>query len=84
MMNNMKISIVLTDGAKQIMMTPETDHEKEALKMIAPDDVLKVVSRWGSFGNEREHTQYQISKCQGGYYRPFETRESLMFVIEQE
>jgi hypothetical protein len=80
----MKISIVFTEGAKQIMMTPETDHEKQALKYIAPDDELKVVSqKWGSFVEKREHVDYQVAKCQGGYYRLFNSEDSLMFVIEK-
>ena len=80
----MKISMVITEGAKQIMMTPETDHEREALRYIGIDDELKVVKKWGIFGNDYDHVNYQVSKCQGGYYRPFETKESLMFVIEDE
>ena len=48
----MKIAIVLVNKAKQIMMTPENDHEKEALKMIGEDDSLQVVKKfWGNFGS---------------------------------
>lgn len=32
----MKIAVLLVDGAKQIMLTPETKHEKEALMIMAP------------------------------------------------
>jgi len=81
----MKISIVFTEGAKQIMMTPQTEHEKAALKHIAPDDELKVVGRWGSFGlGHSEHVSYSVGKCQGGYYRPFHEDDSMMFVIEEK
>ena len=81
----MKISILLTDGAKQIMMTPENKHETEALKMIGVDNTLQVVKKmWGGFGGDWDKAQYQVSKCQGGYYRPFEDKESLMFVIEDK
>jgi len=80
----MKISIVITDGAKQIMLTPENKHETEALKYINPEDTLKVVSKWGSFANDYKHVNYQVSKCEGGYYRAFETEDSLMFVIEDK
>ena len=82
----MKISIVITEGAKQIMMTPETKTEKTALKYIAPDDELKVVNKtstfMGNFSNKNEHVNYQVSKCDGGWYRAFETEDSLMFVIK--
>ena len=81
----MKISIVLLEGAKQIMMTPESDHEKAALKMIGTDDVLRVVSKWGSFGlGHSEHVSYNIAQCQGGYFRPFAEEDALMFVIKDE
>ena len=81
----MKIAILLVDGAKQIMMTPENDHEKEALKMIGKDDNLQVVKKmWGNFGNDWDKAHYEIAKCEGGFYRPFENKESLMFVIEAQ
>ncbi len=81
----MKVSIVLTDGAKQVMLTPETEHEKMALKMIAPTDTLKAVSKWGIFcGGEPKHMGMQVAQCHGGYYRMFPEAESLMFVIEEE
>ena len=84
----MKISIVFTEGAKQIMMTPETPHEKTALSYIAPNDVLKTVSKpkrfMGTFADDpSDHVSYQIYQCKGGYYRAFETADSLMFVIEE-
>lgn len=78
----MKISIVIVEGAKQIMLTPQTEHEKQALKMINPKDTLKVVSRWGSFTNKSEHAKLQVEKCQGDYLRAFSDSESLMFLIE--
>lgn len=34
----MKISIETVNGEKQVTMTPETDHEKQALKIIIPVD----------------------------------------------
>jgi hypothetical protein len=78
----MKIAIVIVEGAKQIIMTPETDHEKHALRFINPKDVLKVVSRWGTFGGEYEHAKLHVDKCQGDYLRAFSESESLMFLIE--
>ena len=80
---NMKISIVITEGGKQIMLTPETDHEKQALKLIDTSDVLRVVSKMGTFGQrESSHVSYQVAKCQGGYYHMFPEEDSLMFVID--
>lgn len=80
----MKISIVIVENAKQIMLTPETDHEKQALRFIKPDDELKVVSRWGSFTQDFEHAKLQVEKCQGNYLRAFSDEDSLMFLIEDK
>ena len=78
----MKISIVIAEGCKQVMLTPETEHEKQAIKFIAPDDVLKGVSKIGTFDNEPRYPNEQVAMCQGGYLRRFADKESLMFVIE--
>lgn len=80
----MKISILITNGAKQIMLTPETEHEKQALKFIQPDDKLVAVSKWGTFTGVKELVGVSIKKAQGGYYRGYESEESLLFVIENE
>ena len=80
----MKISIVIVEGAKQIMLTPETEHEKQALKFINPQDTLKVVSRWGSFTNEYKHAELQVEKCKGEYLRAFSDKDSLMFLVEED
>lgn len=80
----MKISIVIVEGAKQIMLTPETDHEKQALKFINPEDEIKVVAKWGSFTNEYEHAQLKVDECQGEYLRAFSESESLMFLIKDK
>lgn len=80
----MKISVVIIEGAKQIMLTPETDHEKESLSYINPDSKVNIVMKNGSFGDEDSHANYQIDKCLGGYYRPFHSEDSIMFIIKDE
>ncbi len=77
----MKISIIIAEDEKQIMMTPENDHERQALRFIQPDDKLKAVSKWGTFDNEPSHFNHQVSKSKGGYYRRYAEKESLMFIV---
>jgi len=77
----MKISIVIAEGEKQIMMTPETDHERDALKFIAPTDKITVACQWGTYDDEPEHFAYNTSKCQGGHFRRFAEENSVMFII---
>jgi hypothetical protein len=80
----MQISIVIADGYKQVMMTPENDHEKEAIKFIAPDDILIAVAKKGTFDNEESHFGSNVGMCKGGYLRRFAVAESLMFVIKKK
>lgn len=77
----MKVSVVIVEGAKQIMMTPETEHEKQALKFINPEDKLEVVSKLGSFTDERTMLNVNIEMCKGEYLRAFTEQDSLMFLI---
>jgi len=78
----MKISVVLAEGVKQIMFTPETEHEKKALKHIAPNDEYSVASVMGTFDSEPQHYSYNASMCQGGNLRRFAEKDSLMFVLK--
>ena len=80
----MKISIVIVEGAKQIMLTPETDHEKQALKFINPKDEITVVAKWGNFSDKYSHADLQVNECQGGYLRAFSEADSLMFLIKDK
>jgi len=77
----MKMSVVIGDGVKQIMMTPETDHEKEALGWIAPTDTVKIATQWGTYDSEPQHYSYNTSMSQGGVLRRYAEKDSLMFVL---
>jgi hypothetical protein len=77
----MKVAVLLLPDAKQIMLTPENDHEKSALKMIAPTDTIEATSKWGTFDQEQNTYGYEPYECQGDYFRRRETNESLMLVI---
>lgn len=79
----MRISLVIVEGSKQIMLTPETEHEKQCLKIINPDDKLEVVSRWGTFTDDL-HSKLQVNECRGGYLRAFRDDSSLMFLIKDK
>ena len=78
----MKISVLIVEKAKQIMLTPENDHERSALKLIAPEDKIEAVAKWGTFV-DREQKMYGLNvyMCRGGYYRGFQSDDSLMFIV---
>lgn len=78
----MKTAILLANGVKQIMFTPETNNEKEALKMITVDDDIHTVIKRGNFyGGDEQIFGVDVYKCQGGYMRAEQDTESVMFVL---
>ena len=80
----MQISVVIVEGAKQIMLTPETEHEKQALRLISPKDEITVVSKRGGFCDKYSHANLQVSMCKGNYLRAFNDADSLMFLIKDK
>jgi len=80
----MKISLVIAEGMKQIMFTPESEHEKSCLKMIDVEDEVSIVRKWGEFYNKNAHAKMQVSACQGGYLRLFPEESSLMFILKDK
>ena len=78
----MKTAILIADGVKQVMFTPENDHEKEVLALITPnEDVHTVKFKDGSFSDLDNVFGVDIYKCQGGYYRAERKEGSVMFVL---
>ena len=75
------MSVVIAEGVKQVMLTPETDHEKEALKWISVEDDVEIAKHWGTFDDAPSAYSYNSTKCQGGYVRRFAEADSLMFVL---
>lgn len=78
----MKISAVIADGYKQIMMTPESEHEKEMLKWIDPEDEIEIAQKKGTYDEKPQHFGMQSQTCRGGYLRRFAEEDSIMFVIK--
>lgn len=79
----MKCAIVIADGIKQIMFTPETQSERDALKLITPEDEMTVDVTYGSFFSAIPESAYSytVKKTQGGYLRAYECKESVMIVL---
>ena len=77
----MKTSILITKDVKQIMFTPESDAEREALKYISPNDEIHTVIKTGVFSDKPEVFGADVYECQGGYYRAQEQKDSVMFVL---
>ena len=80
----MKCSVVLSDGVKRVMLTPESENEKMALSMIGVDDDITVERKEGNFFDSNRPQGYSVSMCQGGYLRAFESTESLMLVLRDK
>jgi len=78
----MKVAIIFSEGVKQINFTPENDDEKQALRLITPNDNIELAVKSGSFGEER-HKPFTIdvNMCKGGFLRAFDSAESIMLVL---
>jgi len=78
----MKVAIIFSEGIKQINLTPENDDEKHALRLISPNDNIELAVKSGSFGEEKyKPFTVDVNRCQGGYLRAFESKESVMLVL---
>jgi len=81
----MKTAIVIADGIKQIMFTPENESERQALKMITPDDDISLDIKMGTFYDSYSRPAsaegYTVRKCQGDYLRAYRDEDSLMLVL---
>lgn len=79
----MKTAIIISDGLKQIMLTPENESEKLALKMITLDDEINLEAKSGTLYDNAPNCAkgYVVQKCQGGYLRAYESNDSLMLVL---
>lgn len=78
----MNTAILLADGVKQIMFTPETENEKKALKMITAEDDIHTIIKRGNFYSDGDQVfGVNVYECQGGYYRAENSPESVMFVL---
>lgn len=78
----MEVSIIISNGVKQVMFTPENDNEKQALKMITPDDNIELAIKEGSFYDKgTQPAGYNVGMCQGGYLRAWQNQDSIMLVL---
>lgn len=78
----MKVVIIFADGVKQINFTPENDDEKQALKLITPNDNIDLAVKYGSFGEEHfKPFGVEFNKCVGGYLRTYSNDESIMLIL---
>lgn len=78
----MKTAIIITEGIKQIMFTPENDSEKQALKLITPDDNIELAVKKGSFHYDYDRPAgYSVDMCRGGYLRAWTSEDSVMLVL---
>lgn len=78
----MKTAIILSDGIKQVVFTPENDQEKQALALFTADDNIEIAIHNGSFGESRfKPFSANVGMCQGGYLRAFSDDSSRIFVL---
>jgi len=78
----MKVAVVITSTHKQVMFEPENDHERAALRLIAPSDDVRVQWYAGAFGDRDEpHANVFPRECLGGYLRQFSSPGTMMLLV---
>jgi len=77
----MKTTIIIWDWVKQINFTPETDTEKEALKLITVNDDIHTVIKKGNLYEDDSVFWLDVYECQWGFNRANQSTESVMFVL---
>ena len=67
----MKTALYIEDGVTQIVLSPDTEEERDVLKRFEGSKVNNVY--WGSFG-----------KCEGGWHRFYGGDDSLIILLEKK
>lgn len=80
----MKTAIIIADGIKQVMLTPENDSEKMALKMVTENDDITVEFKTGTLYDNAPKAAlgYTVQKCKADYLRAYQSEDSLMIVLK--
>ena len=70
----MKIKLlVIPNECKQIILTPETKEETDVLKTFNEPNTAIF-----------KGCDYEVEKCQGGYYREYQSENSVVILIRKE
>lgn len=81
----MKCALIISEGIKQIMLSPETPSEKATLALLTPEEHISVEIKPGTLYDSRTIPEvargYVIQECSGGYLRAYEQVESVMLVL---
>lgn len=81
----MKTALIVANGIKQIMLSPETDEEKAILSLITPRDEITVDVKQGTLYDSNHippsAAGYLVAECQSGYLRAYEQKEAVMLVL---
>jgi len=64
----MKVTLILKNKEKQIVLTPESEEEKSIFKLFAPTNKKTEI--------EIFEGQYEIEKCIGGWLREYENKNN--------
>lgn len=82
----MKTAIIIHDNIKQIVLTPESDSDKEVCRMFTPDKAIDLAIHKGTlYDNPYSHRVgrfgVDIAMCQGNYLRAYDNQESVMLIL---
>ena len=80
----MKTAVILPEGIKQIVFTPENKDEEYALSLLTPDDDIELLIEDGSFGYSHGAKPYTktVSECRGGWLKLYEDVKSRILILK--
>lgn len=78
----MKAAIVIAQGIKQVMLSPESEEEKFILSAFTKDQAIDLEIKTGSFVTMHERVGYEIGMCKGGHLRAFSNDDCVMLVLK--
>lgn len=80
----MTAAVIITEGVRQIILTPETPEERAMLGLISSDDSVEVLSTTGTFYDRDASVKpfgAKVKTCRGGYLRAWQHDESRILVF---
>ena len=78
----MKTQIIIAEDEKQIVLIPQTESERQMLKVFQPDESIDLVIKQGTtYSGGNNPYSGQISKSEGGALRFYEGGAGVILVL---
>lgn len=82
----MKCAVIIANDIKQIMLSPENDSERMALRLITADDGISIDVKEGTMFDQVPPSAlgYVVTESRGNYLRAYEQADAIMLVLRRK